>query len=145
MVLLADNLMSSTSSDIAKRLEAMNLPELFTPGGARVRVRQMKTEVKAAKKATRKRKSFRGVLVPEYANQRSVEQGRRRMSPYQAVALGSGRGVVINPDTANFVLSPQDVEIGWSSAHMTYSGFSTGIDEVASSPFVHINFPEWVR
>lgn len=90
-------------------------------------------------------KSRRGRLTPKTTAKRSMTANRRRCSPYQARALASGAGVVVNPDETNFTDSPQDVSSGWNAANWTATGFDTGVSETTLSSFVHIIFPEWVK
>lgn len=89
--------------------------------------------------------SRRGRLSPRKASLRSVAHGRRRCSPYQARALASGIGVVVNPDEMNFTMSPQDASSGCNAANWTATGFSTSEIDPRPSQFVHITFPEWVQ
>ncbi|HEV2172791.1 MAG TPA: hypothetical protein VGR71_04450 [Nitrospira sp.] len=78
-----------------------------------------------------KSRYYKGVLRPDIVGLRSMESGRRRSSPYQAIALSSGKGVLA-PRDAPFMQgrpedwrSPQDTQMGWTTAHWTSTGFST--------------------
>lgn len=86
----------------------------------------------------------RGMLRTETTDRRFMIHGRRAMSPWQARALGSGEGVVVNPDTMSWTNSPQDWRIGWSASYVTYPGRET-IDQGKLSGAVHVSFPEWVQ
>jgi hypothetical protein len=63
-------------------------------------------------------KSTKGTLRPEIANLRSAGRGKRRMSPWQARALGSGMGVVAPADMV-FTMDPQYGMGNGSHGHST--------------------------
>jgi hypothetical protein len=88
--------------------------------------------------------SRRGHLKPETTDRRAIVFGRRAMSPWQARALGSGYGVVANSDML-FNMDPQRFHTGWGRSFDVTSGRNTVNQEAPPSPYVHINFPEWVR
>ena len=117
--------LSSESADIMARLAKFSLPQTAT----------VKREAADRKRKSRKR--------PTATPARSGEYGRRRMSFYQAKALGSGRGVLPARD-ATFTMSPQqEVDQDGLPAYWVSCGRSTITPGVYG--VVHINFPEWVQ
>jgi hypothetical protein len=67
-------------------------------------------------------RSKRGTLKPEIANRRSMGRGKRRMSPWQAKAIGSGFGVVAPAD----MVFTNDPQFGMGD---TFTGHSTNTQE----------------
>lgn len=87
-------------------------------------------------------KSRAGMLRPETLAQRSIIQGRRRHSPYQARALGSGRGVLPAPDII-WTEDPQGA-IGLNGRPSWETGHGRPTFIPGPTGAVHIMFPDWV-
>lgn len=94
-------------------------------------------------------KSKRGKLSPKTTAQRSLNGARRRMSPYQARALGSGRTVLPADDSLAksedppWFRSPQEwiMEDGMPAA---WGGHGKQTLTYGAGNFIHVDFPEWV-
>lgn len=101
------------SSDIMARLNATGLLPVLAASKAAPRV----SRTKRVGSGTRQGRvvGTNGMGVYDH----------RVMSIYQARALGSGRGVVVNPDKMSWTDSPQDWRTGWSTSHWTSTGRNT--------------------
>lgn len=81
---------------------------------------------KAAPRADRTKRAGSGTRNGRFVGTNGMGQyGRRVMSIYQAKALGSGRGVVVNPEKMSWTDSPQDMKTGWATSHWTSTGRNT--------------------
>lgn len=116
--------LSSESADILRRLEQLNVPSKVPSKTRAVKARNAKKVKDAA------------------AKPRSGEYGRRRMSLYQAKALGSGRGV-LPAQGIQYTMSPQQTVLDGVPSYWVSCGKAT-ISGPSTSRLVHILFPEWV-